>query len=455
MKKIVKFFVAVLAVVLVSVATSCGKKTGPLTIWVGTESVKFYQEKADAWLAETGNTFKIEVKGTDTGGAAATYLADTAAGADIFTVAHDNLGKLLAGSGTIAAVTDQNLVKQMETQNSDAFLDVCYLAPGDGGSQQYYAVPYIAQALVYYYDTRLVSAEQVTSFESLLEVAKAKGKTAFAVTGTDAYNFSLFLLAQPYNEAAKAAFPKSTLALYEGGVQTNCNGTGDDIVACMKYAQRLIADKNGRNGTVVSSDGYVSEITNGTTLGFISGAWKYTEAVAAWGEENVGIAELPTFTLTAADEYGKAKAGMTFKAGTFADCKVFVKKKASPYAKHLDSLLAFLTSDAVQFESYEKCQNLPASSTVTGVDNPLAAAQIAMFKYGIAQPFGFKAKYNQYYYSSGTDARFVALIQNKDGSFDDAKILKELQTITYVWVKGKDPENDAALSEFVKGIYVK
>ncbi|HCZ23675.1 MAG TPA: hypothetical protein DHV05_02285, partial [Acholeplasmataceae bacterium] len=117
MNKKILFLILVLASVFVLVGC---KKDAPLTIWVGTESVEFYEGVIEDYLAayETANgeafPHEILVKGADTGSAAATFLEDTEAGPDIFTVAHDNLGKLIAGSSSIAPVTDADLLAQIE-----------------------------------------------------------------------------------------------------------------------------------------------------------------------------------------------------------------------------------------------------------------------------------------------------------------------------------------------------
>ena len=313
-----------------------GKKE-KLTIWVGSESVAFYEEKlneyAAAYKAENGSElpFAFDVQGQDTGAAADVFLQDTEAGADIFTVAHDNLGKLLEGSGSIAPFKSESLIEQMEEQNPDAFLDVCYLQAGDGSAAEYYGVPYISQALVLYYNKEIFDGKEdkLASWEGILEVAAENNAVAVNYNGEDGYNYSHFLLAQPYSEDAKAAFGNSgTLQIYKNGVQSNCYAYGDDQVAITKYAQRFTANVNGRNGNVGSTN-WSAECEQNLAITHIGGAWNNGDVVNVWGEENTGITTLPTFTLTEADAYGEAKAGMVFHSGSFADCKVFVKKKAS------------------------------------------------------------------------------------------------------------------------------
>ena len=416
-----------------------------LTLQVSEQSKPFYEQAVRQYIKNNDVDFKIKVVGADTGAAADTFLKDPEAGADIFTIAHDNIGKLIAGSGVISPITTKALVSQMESQNHEAFLDVCYL------NSNYYAVPYISQSLVYYYNKSLISASKVTSWESILKVAKQKGKLAVAWTGTDGYNFSSWLLAEPYNEAAKAVFgSKGTLKLYQNGNMANCDVTGDDMIAIMKYAQRFINDPNGRNG--LASDNYVTEIQNDKVLGFISGSWKYNEAVSAWGKENVGVASLPTFTLTEADAYGKAVAGMEFKSGSFVDCKCFVKKKDTKFKdEELDHLIMYLTSDAIQKQAYIQVDNLPASKTVDlgSSADQLALAQLQMLNWGIPQPFGYQDYLNPAYYSKGTSDRFVSLIENKNGKYTVDKILVELQTITYVWTHLASPKDVASLNAWL------
>ena len=343
----------------------------------------------------------------------------------------------------------------MVEQNPDAFLDVCYLQAGDGSEPQFYAVPVISQALVLYYNKAVFTGKEdkLASWEGILEVARENNALATSYSGTDGYNYSHFLLAQPFNDQAKDVFGASgSLEIYKNALQKNCYAYGDDQVAFNKYAQRFTVDPNGRNGTLTSTDGFAVELSTGKAITFVGGAWHLGAVTASLGEDNVGIVELPTFTLTEADAYGTATAGMTFHSGSFADCKCFVKKKGSAFAAYLDDILLFLSSDEVQKESFEECDNLPASQNVDLGDDALAKAQVAQSAYGIAQPFGFKAKYNTYYYSSGAPDMYVALHQNTGSAYStDAEIIKTLQTITHVWAKGKLPADDAALAEFVAG----
>ncbi len=436
-----------LFLILTSVFVLVGcKKDAPLTIWVGTESVEFYQDAIADYLVmyeeENGEAFPhtIEVKGADTGSAAATYLEDTEAGPDIFTVAHDNLGKLIAGSSSIAPVTDADLLAQIENDNPDTFKNVI---KGNVGGQTYtFGVPYIAQALVLFYNKDLVTAEQVQTWEGILAAAKAVDKQALSLTGTDGFNNSFLLL------ATNATTGESSLKLYEGGDIMENYASGDDMVSVMKWGQRFFTDPNGPKRPTDS--GWQIELKDGISLSVISGAWHYNAAVSALGSK-LGIAKLPAFTVTEADAYGTVQAGTVFQSGTFADAKMFVMKKNSKYQEFLQDIVKHLSSKEVQEASYEEVQNLPAyknaavefeSMTGTTSEAQLAAAQIEMFEHGIPQPFGFDNRFNFYFYSKGAPDLILEILENKSGTetgmFTSHEAIKaQLLTIESIWKTGE------------------
>ncbi len=460
--KIKRFFYALLIVFFATTMIACGDNSGEqvqpsdtLQICVGSESVWYYQDMLNQYVKDNNLPFKIKVTGVDTGKYADNFLLDTSRGADIFVAAHDNLGKLLAGSGTIAAITDEDLIDNIMETNSRTFQNVIYMGAG-GGQPQYYGVPIIKQALVLFYNKDYLSADDVKSWESILEVAKKENKLATTYIGSDGFNYSHWLLAQPESSDAITVFgEKGTLQLYKGGLWAGNMAWGDDQVAITKYAQRFTNDANGRGGAVVDDDTYTSELKNNQVLTVVAGAWNYGTIAEAWS--NYGVALLPTFTLTEEDEYGEAKAGMVFRSGSFYDVKCLMKKKGSAFANYLDDIMLFLSSDKVQEGSYIYCNNLPASENVSleydeayieenyDIDSvtyyyDLAKAQIDQGEAaGIPQPFGYNQDYNPAYYSE-SNGYYIELHQNKNNVFgNDEDILKQLQTISYVWAHNKKP----------------
>ena len=420
---------------------SCGGEA-PLTIWVGTESAEFYTQAMAEYVAayeqRTGDEFphEVAVKGVDTGTAAATFLEDTQAGADIFTVAHDNLGRLTRGSSAIAPVTDAALLAQINNDNPSTFLNV--IKSRVDGTEYTFGIPYVAQSLVLYYNKKYLNENDVKTWEGIVAKAQVNNKQALSLAGTDGFNNSFILLAK--NAANKA----TTLKLYENGDIQQNYALGDDTISKMKWGQWLFTHPNGAK--VPTESGWTVELTNEVSIAFISGAWHYNGASSALGS-NLAIAQLPTFTITADQAYGTTTAGTVFKSGTFADAKIFVMKKNSEKAEHLQDILKFLSSKEIQERSFVAAQNLPAyknagsefaSMQGTSLENQLARIQIEMFDHGIPQPFGFDNRYNFYYYSKGAPALLLEIFENKESkysSFDQIKT--QLEIVQRIWITGE------------------
>lgn len=448
MKKFFNVVVAVFAVMLVFSLAGCGKK--PLTIWVGTESVDFYQSYCNKYIENYNNTHDksfpttIEVKGVDSGAAAQTYLNDTEAGPDIFTIPHDNLGKLTAGSSSIIPVTSKELLSQIDNDNSQTFIDVTK-STVDGVTYQF-GVPYIAQSLVLYYNKKYLTETDVQTWEAIAlkaiaaSVVLGHSVKSSCILGTDGYNNSFQLLAQYYSGDGKL---NTSLKLYPNGT-LDCYGTGDDTISAMKWARRFFQASAGGIDQAGSS-GWEQELKDEYSLCLIGGAWNFNAASSALGS-NLGIAVLPTFTLTAADTYGSMQEGTVYQSGTFADCKCFVMKKDSKYADYLEDILLYLSSKEVQEKSFEECANLPtyknASTEFTAMSADtlsakLASCQFKMFEFGVAQPFGYVTKYNTWYYSKGAPDIIYSMLKNTDNKYpDDASVLACMQKCVKIWTTG-------------------
>lgn len=446
MKK--RYVFLAMAALSIGTLTSCRQQA--LTIWVGSESQEFYTGVMADYVAmyeeETGEAFphKIEVKGVDSSAAAASFVQDTDAGADIFTIPHDNLGKLTSGSSVIAPITDQGLLDDIYEQSSEMFHSVIKSTVGD--TEYTFAAPVIAQALVMYYNKKYVTPEQTASWELMTEAAvaasAAKGKTVSALmpVGEDGYNNSFLLLG--VDEETKS----STLRLYENGDINDNFARGDDTVARLKWGQRFFNDPNG--AVRPSSSGWQVALKDELALATISGSWHGKAAKQALGS-NFGVAMLPQFTITEEDAIGDVAAGTVMRSGTFVDAKVLVMKKNSKYQEHLQPIMKYLFSKEVQEASFEEVDNLPtyknAQTEFTAMaTNDLALRQIDMYPYGRPQPFGVDAKFNFYFYSKGAPDKIMQILLNLDDKdnagqklYDtDEKILAELQIIENIWSTG-------------------
>ena len=435
---------------------------GIIRIWVGEESSEFYQKTCDEYIAANpGFGYKVEVKGMDTGSVAGTITNDPTAAADIYTVAHDNIGKL-AATKCAKPITDQALIDQVLADNPDSFKSVIYSTLND--KQYLYGVPYISQALFLYYNKELATPEEALSFEGLREAAARAGAKAITVTGDDGFNMSFALL------ATKVSDHSTSVKIYEGaesvsgGSKGVSNCQGDDTVAILRWLQAFAADPNGFKWA--SSDGWEADFRNKGVVAVIGGAWHFKEAKSSVGESNLGIALIPTFKLTPESVEGlkDVSAGDEYRGGTFADCKCFMinaNSSASKYAKEQE-LIKYLSSKEVQNASYQEVMNVPAyvgaadfikscydSGKVSESEYSLAAMQVAMAEWGIPQPF-VTGTLNTYYYSKNAPSVFRAIIDKTAYPTTGDKILTETESlegirkglylIEYLWMHGVTPK---------------
>lgn len=441
-----------------------GGNGGVIRIWVGEESVEFYKKVCDEYVAAHSDFgFTVEVKGMDTGTIAQVITNDPIAAADIYTVAHDNIGKL-AATKCAKPIGDQSLIDQILADNPESFRKVIYSTLND--KEYLFGVPYISQALFLYYNKALVTEEQAATFEGLREAAKQAGTKAITVTGDDGFNMSFALL------ATRASDHATTVKIYEGaesvsgGAKGISNCQGDDTVAIVRWLQAYAADPNGFKWA--SPDGWDADLdkSNKGALAVIGGAWHYNTAKAALGETNLGIALIPTFTLTEESVKGLSgvKAGDVYRGGTFADCKCFMINANSSADKYVaeQALIKYLSSKEIQNRSYLECLNVPAyvgasefikkcyeEGKVSESQYNLAAMQVSMAEWGIPQPF-ITGILNTYYYSKNGPQVFRAIIDKSAYPTTGDVILSETESlagvrkglylIEYLWMHGTTPK---------------
>ena len=453
MKKLTLLGMATMLLGVAASTTACAQEKA-ISLWVGNEEgvVSFYQKKCEQFLADNPSfPYKIKITGTDLGSIAGSILKDPSSCADIYSVAHDNVGKL-AQNGCASAITDTKLKAQVEADNSESFVKVSKSTVSD--TEFLFAVPYISQALFLMYDSRYVTAEQAQSFESLKAAAVAAsnelGKDVKAVEcpGTDGYNFSFTLLAR--NNETK----QTSLKIYDDG--TIFNGftyvQGDDEVAYTKWINSYFHDKNGFR--FPTDAGWTLDIQNHNAISFIGGAWHRAAFASAVGESNLGIAMLPTFTLTEETAYKTATSGTTYRAGTFADCKVMMinSKIARDKYDYAQQIIKYLSSKEMQNDAFTSVGIVPAySSFADNIDaikaaNPeisqlvldQAVAQTSMTEYSIPQPF-VDARLNNFYYQMGAPAVYQALVEENE--LTDRKVQEGLYKLQYIWQNGSAAES--------------
>ena len=449
-----------ISVICMFFPAGCGKKDDSIKIWVGSEAREFYQQKTDEWIEKynAANSSKfpytITVEGVDAGSAAAKFLDDTDAGADIFTIAHDNLARLTAGASAIGPIRNQDLLRQVQADNPPIFENV--IKANVQGAEYTFGVPYRAQALVLYYNKAYLTEDDVKTWEGIWAKARAAGKQSVSINGDDGFNNSFIVLATRASDGMPIA------DLYTDNVLTNCNFNSDLAVAAMQWGQRFFTDSSpdGRifyGARKATDSGWEVELANGSSLSMIGGAWNFNAARAALGS-NLSIAPLPVFTLTDQDVAGtNIAAGTVMRSGSFADAIMFVMKKfnvneQSGTAKEaaVQNILLYLSSREVQEEAFAVIHNLPAyknartefaavrADTLEGL---LARMQFEMFDRGRPQPFGANSRMNLWYYQSGTPQIILDMLTNSGNKYSTTQqIRNEMAVVENIWRTGRRPE---------------
>ena len=284
-----------------------------------------------------------------------TVLQDPASAADVFMYANDQIADLVdAGALTKLGGDAAEYVK---SSNSEAMAaTVTY--NGD-----IYGVPYTSNTWFMYYDKRVFSEDDVKSLDTMLE----KGKVSFPFDNG-------WYLASFYAANGCTIFGDGTDASkgYDFG--------GDNAVAVTNYIVDLF---NNKNFVMDNNEGSLglAGLKDGSVNAYFNGNWNYDAVVKNLGEENVGVAALPTINVDGKDCQLKAFLGSK-AIGVNPNCKnqeVAVK------------LAAYLGSEDAQLKHFELRKQAPVNTTLASneeVSKDAVAAAMANVaaNCSIAQP---------------------------------------------------------------------
>ena len=257
-----------------------------------------------------------------------TVLQDPASAADVFMYANDQIADLVdAGALTKLGGDAAEYVK---SSNSEAMAaTVTY-------NGEIYGVPYTPNTWFMYYDKRVFSEDDVKSLDTMLE----KGKVSFPFDNG-------WYLASFYAANGCTIFGDGTDASkgYDFG--------GDNAVAVTKYIVDLF---NNKNFVMDNNDGSLglAGLKDGSVNAYFNGNWNYDAVVKNLGEENVGVAALPTINVDGKDCQLKAFLGSK-AIGVNPNCKnqeVAVK------------LAAYLGSEDAQLKHFELRKQAPVNTNL-------------------------------------------------------------------------------------------
>ena len=257
-----------------------------------------------------------------------TVLQDPASAADVYMFANDQIADLVdAGALTKLGGDAAEYVKSSNPEAMAA--TVTY--NGD-----IYGVPYTPNTWFMYYDKRVFSEDDVKSLDTMLK----KGKVSFPFDNG-------WYLASFYAANGCTIFGDGTDASkgYDFG--------GDNAVAVTKYIVKLF---NNKNFVMDNNEGSLglAGLKDGSVNAYFNGNWNYDAVVKNLGEENVGVAALPTIKVDG--KKCQLKAFLGSKAvGVNSNCKnqeVAVK------------LAAYLGSEDAQLKHFELRKQAPVNTNL-------------------------------------------------------------------------------------------
>lgn len=353
------------------------KQDVSLRVWGAEEDQALLAELVEGFKEEYADyaNFTIEIGTESESTAKDTILTDIEAAADVFAFADDQLTELVnAGALQSIDALDDALVNytgksvaDIEAANSAGSVaaatkdDTLYAFPMGGGNNYFL-----------YYDSSVLSEEDVASWDSLLAAAEAAGKQVGMTLASGWYNASFFLGAgftTSLNDDGTTAIDWNT---------TSASGyTGVDVVKSMLS----IASSDA---FMAIADGDISnQIASGSLCAAVSGTWDAEAAQTAFGD-GYAATKLPTFTC----------AGDQVQQGCFSGFKLIGVNAYSENAGWAALLAEYLTNEESQTARFEARQlaptNLNAASNEAVAANVAIAASSAQDVYGVVQSVGSK-----------------------------------------------------------------
>ncbi len=397
------------AAMVVSSAMVVSADEGPvaLTLWGAEEDQTLLGELVDEFKAAyPDQTFDISIGVESESTAKDTILTDPEAAADVFAFASDQIFDLV-NAGALLNLEDFGEVLQMAGKTLD---DV--KAANVAGSVEaatvdgsLYAFPRAADnGYFLYYDSSVLSEEDVASWDSLLAAADAAGKKVGMTLASGWYNASFFY---------GAGF---TTGLNEDGTTAiDWNGTSADGYTGVDVVKGMINIAASPAFMAIADGDITNQIAGGQLCAVVSGTWDAIAAQEAFGD-GYAATKLPTFTV------GEDQV----QQGSVAGYKFVGVNGFSENSGWAVLLAEFITNEDSQQKFFDQRESGPSNSNVLASDavsaNLAMAALGKQAEFGVAQNVGGK-----FWDPSATFGEMIA--QGNLSVDDDAAIQEALDTL--------------------------
>lgn len=274
-----KLMFSLLGLPLLLVACGTPSSEGPvkLKIWGPNQEQNFLQAKAEEFKTANPNLdIEFEFAAVGEPELKSVLTLDIAGGADVFAFPDDQLQDLVT-AGALSPV--QQYRTDVVARNIEWSVDLAKIG------ETVYAYPNTADNGIFmYYDKRHITAEQMTSLDSILEVAEEKN-SSIVIDPMGGWAMSMWF-ATSGNISWDAATRQQTIDWNNEAGLNSAKGMFDAYAT-----NRVIRDQGLMPTLFLEND---NDITKGIIAG-VSGTWNANAFTGILGAENIGMIKLPTF----------------------------------------------------------------------------------------------------------------------------------------------------------------
>lgn len=385
-----------------SSADSTEKQDVKLTMWGAEEDQALLQSLIDSFEEEYADAANFDISlGVESESTAKdTVLTDAEAAADVYAFASDQLTDLV-NAGALQSVDEMDEALQAYAGKSVADIESANSADSVEAATMndtLYAFPMTADnGYFLFYDSSVLSEEDVASWDSLLAAANEAGKKVGMTLASGWYNASFFY---------SAGF--TTSLNDDGSTSMDWNGEADYTGVEVTQAMINIA---GNSAFMPVADGDISnQIASGQLCAAVSGTWDATAAQTAFGD-GYAATKLPTFTV----------AGDQVQQASVAGYKLVGVNAHSENAGWAALLADWITNEAAQQQRFEEREIGPSNIAV--VESDAVQSNIALSALAAQNEFGVVQFAGQNYWDPA--ATFGQMIAQGELSADDTEGIQE------------------------------
>lgn len=306
MKLTKKVIAAILTASMVAAPAACvnaESETVSLTVWGAEEDQTLLSELVEGFKAAYPDvTFDIQIGVESESTAKDTILTDVEAAADVYSFPDDQLTDLVK-AGALLNLEEYGEALQMAGKTLDDVKSANSAGSVEAASLggDLYAFPRAGDnGYFLYYDSSVLSEEDVASWDSLLAAAEAAGKKVGMTLASGWYNASFFY---------GAGF---TTGLNEdGSTAIDWNGTSADGISGVDVVKGMIGIASHPAFMAVADGDLSNQLASGNLIAAVSGTWDGITAQEVFGD-GYAATKLPTYTVAGEQVQQDSVAGFKF-----------------------------------------------------------------------------------------------------------------------------------------------